>query len=232
MRSLATSWRLALAPALATILIGCGAGGDSGDAATPTPETIAERLAQLPYEGLPTEGTFVGDPEAPILIEMYEDFGCPHCLDFTADIEPFLLSEYVEDGDVRLQYRFYPLRQLTANAAMAAYCAAEQNSFWPYHTQLFIMQAAANDGSGPPLTEAFEPESLRAEANALGLDVAAFDACTESDAVIEEITADLRAGAALNIPGTPSFVINDELLRQVPDDRAGWQELLDRLIAE
>jgi protein-disulfide isomerase len=212
----------------------CGGSDGGGDATppTPTPSSIVDRLAARPYEGLPTEGTFIGRADAPILLEMYEDFGCPHCLAFTADMEPHLLENYVERGQVRLQYRFFPLRQLTANAAIAAFCASEQDRFWPFHTELFIAQAEATAGTGPPLTEAFEIDALRELARQLELDLAAFDACTTSDRVIDAITEDLRTATELNLAGTPSFLVNGEVLQSVPDTREGWSAVLDPLIGK
>jgi len=224
---------IAVLSAAALLLISCGESEKNAtETPSPTPAAIADRVAQSPSEGLSVDGTFIGDPEAPILIEMYEDFGCSHCLDFTANIEPHLFDAYVEPGDVRLQYRFFPLRQLTANAAIAALCAAEQDQFWPFHKELFIAQAHANAGTGPPLTEAFDISNLRTLATSLALDVGAFDTCTMSDAAIEQITADLRTATDLGLPGTPSFIINGEVLVNVPDTREGWSELLDGLIPE
>jgi protein-disulfide isomerase len=233
MRSSANKAAVLIAACAVLIAAGCGgAEDDEPIPATATPSTIVERLNALPYEGLPVEGTFIGDADAPVLIEMYEDFGCPHCLDFTADFEPHLLENYVARGEVRLQYRFFPLRQLTANAAIAAYCASEQDLFWPFHTELFIAQARATDGTGRPLTEAFEIEVLRELAETLELDLDAFDTCTTSDRVIEVITEDLRTATDLNLPGTPSFLINGEVLRNVPDTREGWSAVIDPLIGE
>lgn len=233
MRFSASSIAAAAAVTLAAVLFaGCESTGASEDDATPTPEALADRIAGLPYDGLPVEGTFIGEADAPILIEMFEDFGCPHCLDFTANIEPHLLENYVEPGHVRLQYRFFPLRQLTANAAIAAWCASEQDAFWPYHTRLFLAQAQADSGAGPTLNEAFNPAALGALAGELGLDTAAFDACTTGDEVIEVITSDLRTATEADLPGTPSFLINGEFLEEVPETRDGWSELLDALLDE
>ncbi len=222
-----------LAAGLAALAVAaCSDSEADAPEATPTPALLADRVAALPYDGLPIDGLFIGEADAPIVIEMFEDFGCPHCLDFTADIEPHLLENYVEPGDVRLQYRFYPLRQLTANAAIAAWCASEQDRFWPYHTELFVAQAHANDGSGPPLTEVFDTPALSALAEELGLDTASFESCVTSDEVIEVITSDLRTATELNLPGTPSFLINGEFLADVPETREGWTELLDGLLDE
>lgn len=220
----------AVALVCAVLVAACrGSDGDGSDA-TPTPAALVDRIEQTEYEGLDVDGTFIGDADAELLIEMYEDFGCPHCLDFTADIEPLLLEKYVEPGDVRLQYRFFPLRQLTANAAIAAQCAAEQDAFWPFHKRLFMAQAHANEGTGPALTEAFDTPALRGLAEELRLGMDAFDTCTMGEEVIDVITSDLRTATELNLPGTPSFIINGEVLRDVPDTRDEWIELLDGML--
>ena len=96
-------------------------------------------------------GQAIGKADAKVVVEMYEDFGCPHCLDFTASIEPVLMDEYVATGKVQLVYRYFPLHQITAAAAIGAYCAGEQNQFWAYHRLLFIAQAEANERKGPSL---------------------------------------------------------------------------------
>lgn len=227
MRSWLNSGAVVLA--VAAMFAACGGSDDGGDA-TPTPAALVDRIEQTEYEGLDIEGTFIGEADAPLLIEMFEDFGCPHCLDFTADIEPLLLEKYVEPGDVRLQYRFFPLRQLTANAAIAAQCAAEQDAFWPFHKRLFMAQAHANEGTGPALTEAFDTPALRGLAEELRLGMDAFDTCTMGEEVIDVITSDLRTATELNLPGTPSFIINGEVLRDVPDTRDEWIELLDGML--
>lgn len=229
MRSWLNSGAVVLA--VAAMFAACGGSDDGGDA-TPTPAALVDRIEQTEYEGLDIEGTFIGEADAPLLIEMFEDFGCPHCLDFTANIEPLLLEKYVEPGEVRLQYRFYPLRQLTANAAIAAQCAAEQDRFWPYHKQLFIAQAHANEKTGPALTESFDTPALRDLAEELGLEMSTFDDCTMGEGVIDVITSDLRTATELSLPGTPSFLINGEVLANVPDTRDGWVELLDGMLEE
>lgn len=174
------------------------------------------------------DGTRIGKADAKVVIEAYEDFGCPHCLDFTALVEPTIL-DYVAKGNVALVYRFFPLRQATAGAAIAAWCAADQDRFWEYHRSLFIAQAEANEKSGPSLAEAFAIEGLQQFAVDLGLDTAAFDACLASDAAVAGVQADLRKVNELSLPGTPSFVINGKVTAS-PESAGDWKKLLDGLL--
>jgi protein-disulfide isomerase len=164
-----------------------------------------------------------------VKIEAYEDFGCSHCLDFTADVEPGIFENYVATGKVSFEYKYFPLRQLTAAAAIAAECAAEQDKFWPYHRALYIAQAEANEKVGPPLTEAFGVDNLKAVAADLGLDAAAFDTCTQGDAAVTAVQGDLQKANELALPGTPSFVINGKVTPG-PETFAGWKKLLDDLL--
>ena len=235
-------WRRLALVVVATLgLTGCGGGDGAGRAPTalPTPAGVVGNLAPKSALGkkinetvvpeASAQGNRLGPEGAKVVIEAYEDFGCPHCLDFTANIEPTILSEYVAAGKVAFIYRYFPLRQLTAGAAIAAQCASEQEQFWPYHRALFIAQAEANEKVGPALTEAFALAGLKALATDLGLDATAFEACLASDAALEAVQADLKRANDLALPGTPSFVINGKVA-PAPESVAGWRKLIDDLL--
>lgn len=174
-------------------------------------------------------GRRLGAADAKVVIEAYEDFGCPHCLDFTANIEPRILQEYVTSGKVAFEYRYFPLRQLTAGAAIAAECASAQNKFWPFHRALFIAQAEAAERTGPSLTEAFALANLKKIAADAGLDPASFETCVVGDTALNAVQADLKKANELGLPGTPSFVINGQVT-PTPEDFAAWKKLLDSLL--
>jgi protein-disulfide isomerase len=224
-------------------LVACGGDDDSSE---PTPTAAATSPTAPSGEGprsehgqliaratIPLEladGAAIGRADAPVVIEAFEDFGCSHCLHFTATIEPQLFEEYVARGKVRFVYRYFPLQQVTGLAAIAAQCAAEQDRFWQYHKLLFIAQAEANNKSGPGLGVVFGPEGLRATAADAGLDPAAFDACVAGEAAFNVVQADLREANSLGLRGTPSFLINGEPLGGNPETYDDWKKLLDPLV--
>ena len=235
--------------ALAAIGLAAACGGDDddappatstspADAATNTPQASAggpqsEHGQLIARASVPLEladGTSIGRADAPVVIEAYEDFGCSHCLHFTATIEPELFEDYVATGKVRFVYRNFPLQQVTGTAAIAAQCAAEQDRFWEYHKQLFIAQAEANNKSGPGLGVAFGPEGLRTIGAAAGIDSAKFEACIVADSALNVVQEDLRQAQALGLRGTPSFVINGEILPGNPETFDDWKEILDPLV--
>jgi protein-disulfide isomerase len=90
-------------------------------------------------------------------------------------------------------------------AAEAAECANDQGRFWEYHYKLYAEQYGENRG-------AFLPERLKQFATDLGLGRGEFDACLDSHKHIG-LVADLRdQAAAAGARGTPSFLINGELV--------------------
>src|SRR5579863_796811 len=52
-----------------------------------------------------------GTVMAPITIELYTDYQCPHCRAFYLETLPQLNAEFVKTGKVRLIHRDFPLQQ-------------------------------------------------------------------------------------------------------------------------
>lgn len=167
----------------------------------------------------------IGNPDAKVVVEAYEDFLCSHCGEFTAQVEPRLFDEYVKTGKVRFVYRTFPLQgfepgaSIAANAAM---CAADQNQFWQMHDQLFASQ---NKGMS-----FYEPENLSKTAEALGMNRSQFNDCLNGLKYSSEIRQTVSEGSALGVQGTPSIFVNGTLLSNGADYTALKAEL-DRLLA-
>ena len=112
------------------------------------------------------------------------------------DTYPSIEKEYIETGKVRYVLLDLPLERihkLALKASEATYCAKEQGQYWEMHHRLFENQRALEPWSG--------------HAEALGLDVAAFDSCLESGRHEAAIRADMKEAAKVGITGTPGFVL-------------------------
>src|SRR5947208_4789281 len=55
------------------------------------------------------KGKTMGVPTAPITMELYSDFMCPHCKHLHEDILPAIIVDFVKTGKVFLIFREFPL---------------------------------------------------------------------------------------------------------------------------
>lgn len=165
------------------------------------------------------EGKTIGNPNAPVRIEVYEDFQCPACAEFSKSIESRLLeSSYINEGLVQYEFMHYPFLDSNAvtkeshQAANASMCALEQDRFWDYHELLYINQGAVENGGS------FNDKRLQAFAESLGLDMSAFNQCFSDNKYSTEIEADFQKGQSIGVTGTPSVFVNGTIVtpRYVP----------------
>jgi predicted DsbA family dithiol-disulfide isomerase len=142
----------------------------------------------------------IGSASAPVILVEFSDFQCPYCKRFSSTIKE-VLKQY--RNQVQLVFRQFPLTNIHPNAqraAEASLCANVQGRFWEMHDLLFADQANLKD------------EDLKNRASKLGLDIAAFDACMDSERYSAQIEEDMRAAAAAGVDGTPALFINGRFL--------------------
>ncbi|MGW8249302.1 MAG: DsbA family protein [Anaerolineales bacterium] len=175
--------------------------------------TPVGEIVEITPEARPmADGKTLGDPNAPVLVEVWEDFQCPSCRTYSTDIEPAVVQNYVATGKVRYEFRHYPFLDDRAptkesdQAANASMCAAEQDKFWEYHDYLFANWNSENAG-------AFSDKRLVAFAEALGLDMPAFNQCFQENRYKDVINEDLAAGTQAGVTGTPSVFVNGQIVK-------------------
>lgn len=154
--------------------------------------------------GAPQNGKIKGNPNAPVTIVEYADFQCPACGQYAKTIAQDIDEAYVKTGVVKVEFRHYAfLGKESQRAAEASECAAEQGRFWDYHTALFNAQRGENRG-------AFSDDRLKAIANGMGFDSAAFTTCFDSGRYTERVKASTEEGKAQGVNSTPTFFINNQ----------------------
>jgi protein-disulfide isomerase len=158
-------------------------------------------------------GKAIGDPNAKVTIQVYEDFQCPNCKIYVDSNETQLLnSSYITNGQVYyvfMQFPFLDANSITKEsqqAANASMCAMEQGQFWEYHDMLFANQGAVENGG------AFNDKRLQAFAESLGLNMTEFNQCFNADKYSAQIEADYQEGIAAGINGSPTVVVNGQIL--------------------
>lgn len=145
----------------------------------------------------------IGNPDAAVTVAAWEDFLCPHCLEWTNTVKPRLMEEYIKPGLVKFTYQPFPLGGFMPGsmmAALAAMCAADQGKFWEYHDRLFQAQSDGQPG--------FEIDRLVQYARDLGLDGDQLLQCISTQERQPDVVASQQAGDALQIGGTPSVFVN------------------------
>ena len=127
------------------------------------------------------------------LVVVYGDYECPFCA---------VLDVALAQLDVRVCFRHFPVRSSHPRAwpaACAAEAAGEQGAFWAMHDALFADQGRLED------------PHLWARAEALGLDVARFDADRRSAATLARVKASFRAGVRAGVVTTPTAFLDGVL---------------------
>ena len=161
----------------------------------------AVTIAHVP-SGLAMDGFVLGRADAPVTIDLYEDFQCPACGGWGRNVFPSIASNELAAGTVRIVFHDMAfLGPESTDAGRAAYAAAQQGRFWDMWATLYANQGRENSG-------AFAHDRLIAMADQLGLDVTRFEADMESSAAqiaLERSRADAgRAG----VTSTPTLVID------------------------
>jgi len=168
----------------------------------PTLKPVGEIVTTDAGEHPMANDNAMGDPNAPIKIEEFSDFQCPYCARFHEETEWQLANSYVADGTVYLVYRSFGdfIGPESKAAAEAAYCAGDQDKFWEYHNIIFANQTGENVG-------AYTDRRLVAFAEALSLDMDAFNDCFSSGKFSDRVNQDRVDGTAAGVTGTPAFSI-------------------------
>jgi protein-disulfide isomerase len=139
----------------------------------------------------------IGRADAPVTLVEFADFQCPFCKKFHTDAYSELKKNYIDTGKVRFVSRDLPLEfhPFALKAAEAARCAGDQQKYWELRDALYSNAAPPND---EVITKAVE---------ALLLDKSAFQSCLASEKYKADVQKDATEAAALQISGTPTFVL-------------------------
>jgi protein-disulfide isomerase len=184
--------------ALVLVLVGAGIGFQ------------AWRTHRAPSAGTVTPGPVIpvtitdgqpiswGAADAPLTVDLYEDFHCPHCADFEENYGQ-ILADAQAAGTIRL--RIFPMSFIDAGSAAAANgfaCAAEAGFGAAFYTGLFANQTL--DWSDSQLNQLAERAS--------GAVPAEFSTCVSGRRHAVWADSIDTAAAAAGVTGTPAMMID------------------------
>jgi len=158
-------------------------------------------LPKVKYKHLVTkDDPSIGNPSAKVRIVEFSDFQCPYCRKSYPIIQS-LLKKY---GDqIYFVYRDFPLPSHpdARKAAEAGECAQDQGEFWNMHNMIFDNQ------------ENIKVPDLQRYATKVGINMKIFNKCLLSGKYAKEVEDDYKVGQYVGVSGTPSFFINDNIIR-------------------
>lgn len=175
-----------------------------------------------PNEGVYEDDHIKGNPDARVTFIEYGDFQCPAC----ASMYP-IVKEVAEKypNDVRIIYRHMPLTAIhpfAQSAAQASEAAAKQGKFWEMHDMLYEKQ---REWSNP--SQGVNPINIFTQyADELGLNLDQFGEDFNSREVRNKVSRDAAAAREIGVRGTPSFVLNGQLINN-PGSVAQFSQLIE-----
>jgi protein-disulfide isomerase len=165
----------------------------NSDAAPPT----TAGPIRVETSGRPSRGP---DRAAVTLVE-FTDYQCPYCARHFRETFDSLISS--KPGQLRYVVRNFPVTNIhpyAQKAAEAAECAFDQGKIWEYHSPLFKRSPR------------FPPDTLKAIAMQLGLNMATFQDCLSSGKKESVIRQDMNDARHYGVQGTPTFFVNGRIV--------------------
>ncbi|MFG6528417.1 MULTISPECIES: DsbA family protein [unclassified Sulfitobacter] len=142
-----------------------------------------------------------GNPEGDITLVEFLDYRCGYCKRAHGEVAKLLET----DGNIKLVVKEFPIlgeqSLLASRFAVATKQVAGDDAYKQLNDALMAFNGAVTLPALRRLGESFD------------LDVAAIEAEMESDAVTQEIAQTRALAQKLQITGTPTFVMQDEMLR-------------------
>ncbi|HEX3927374.1 MAG TPA: thioredoxin domain-containing protein [Gemmatimonadales bacterium] len=173
--------------------------------------SVAQRTArreptrQIPDWSQYAVGHRVGPDSARVVITEWADFECPFCARFEGALHS-ILRKYPNDVSVVFRHFPLPMHRFAYPSARATECAGNQGKFANMHDALYGKQ----DSLG---LISFDEFAARSGVQ----DMKAFRACLSTSAPVAVVEADVKAGKAIGVRATPTFLVNDQLVTGIVD---------------
>lgn len=182
-----------------------GPGGSLAARITRWREEWSQRRVVRGAWGNLVRGEHLDSAGAAVSVVEFGDYQCQYCRTFAARLRAFLSQH----PDIGVVYRHLPLggiHPLAFPAATASVCAASQGRFREMHDLLY---------ADPTWQEAADWRSYAQRAGIADLD--AFATCLRSDSASAVVREDQALAATLGLKGTPTFVLQDRVVKGVLD---------------
>jgi protein-disulfide isomerase len=139
----------------------------------------------------------IGNPDGDVTIVEFFDYQCGYC----KKVFPALMQTVKKDGNVRLALKEFPILGAQSRfASEAALASRRQGKYAAFHVALMKARGALSEAK------------VMAVARSVGLDTKRLRKDMRDPEVQALLEKNFKLAEALNIRGTPAFVIGDELV--------------------
>ncbi len=93
----------------------------------------------------------LGNPDAPVTMVVFSDYRCPFCARYANTTEPEIVEKFVKTGQLRLEWRDFPIfGDSSMLAARAGRAAAAQGKFWEFNAAVYSSSTATRSSARNP----------------------------------------------------------------------------------
>ncbi|MEJ4100612.1 thioredoxin domain-containing protein [Corynebacterium mastitidis] len=144
-----------------------------------------------------------GPTDAKVVVSYFGDLECPVCAAYKRDAEPRIIDEYVNSGQVRLEWNDFPLvNENSFLGAQAGRAAAAQGKFWEFTRAVY----ASFEGKEHPEHTLDDFVGFAEQAGVP--DIARFRSDVESGKYAGTIVQAMTYASYVGVTSVPTFVIN------------------------
>jgi protein-disulfide isomerase len=156
------------------------------------------------FKGIPQHGLLLGNPKAPVTMEMFIDVQCPVCQDYEVNHLPGVVNKYIRTGKVQLDLKpwaFIGDQSFTGRLGLIA--AADQNKAFEYAKVLYDNQPPNSERTGY-LTGRWMAQIA---ASVTGLNLAQWRDDTNGAAARATAKGVDKLATQVNAQGTPTILV-------------------------
>ena len=144
----------------------------------------------------------IGDRDADVVVQVFEDFTCGHCATYKLDHFPTIREEYVDTGQIRYEHWDFPIpvnedwAVPVASAARGVGDRAGDEAFFAFASRVYESQGS------------YDGQAIGDAAEAAGADPCAALADAQFSAYGDAAMSDKTEGESIGVSGTPGIFVN------------------------
>ena len=168
----------------------------------------------------------IGDVDAPVVMTEWIDLRCPFCASFSRDTLPSLITDYVDTGEIRIEFVDVAyFGEQSEDAAVAAQAAANQDRYVEFITAVY--EAAPEKGHADLTRDLLTDFAEQVDMP----DMTRFGADLDDPAIRDEVRLETQQAQQLGVTAVPFFVAGQTALSGAQPEEMFRDYLDDAVVA-